>query len=184
MREHVQDSSNAAHYAAQTEISEMKSTLTLIRHAEAVDRIEAEDDFQRGLSDFGRETCALLSEQLIELGIQFDAALVSPAWRTQETYRCLLGALGSPKLIDPMALYHASTEMLERAALEALPVAPRIVIIGHNPGIGGFAHKLASLTQSGTRLPRGYPPASTTIFELNGEGLDQPTLVKALPNQD
>jgi phosphohistidine phosphatase len=165
------------------EISEMKSTLTLIRHAEAVDRIEAEDDFQRGLSDFGRETCARLSDQLIELGVEFDAALVSPAWRTQETYRCLLGALGSPMLIDPMALYHASTEMLERAALEALPTSPRIVIIGHNPGIGGFAHKLAAKCQSGSDLPRGYPPASTVVFELNGDGLDQPTLIKSFSIQ-
>ena len=82
----------------------MTSTLTLIRHAQAVDRIVAEDEFQRGLSEFGRESCAHVSERLIELGIQADTALVSPAWRTQETYRCLLEALGSPTLIDPMAL--------------------------------------------------------------------------------
>lgn len=160
----------------------MKSTLILIRHAQAVDRIEAEDDFQRGLSEFGRKSCECLSEQLIELGIQADTALVSPAWRTQETYRCLHEALGFPSLVDPMALYHASTEMLERAALEALPGSPRIVMIGHNPGIGGLAHKLAAKCRAGDRLPRGYPPASTTIFELDGDGLDQPRLIGVFPS--
>ena len=160
----------------------MMSTLTLIRHAQAVDRNEAEDDFQRGLSEYGRKSCARLAEQLIDAGVQADTALVSPAWRTQETYRCLLDALGSPTLIDPMALYHASTEMLERAALEALPGSPRIVMIGHNPGIGGLAHKLAAMCRSGGRLPRGYPPATTTIFELDGDGLDRPTLIGAFPD--
>ena len=36
----------------------MTTTLILMRHAKAVDRLEAEDDFQRGLTARGREDSA------------------------------------------------------------------------------------------------------------------------------
>jgi len=164
-------------YNPETGILIMTKTIILMRHAEAVDRMEAEDDFQRGLTSKGREDSLAAGKVLAKQGLKPDIALVSPAWRTEETYRCLLPALGDPKLEDPMALYHASTDMLERAALEALETYACILMVGHNPGMGGFAHKLALLAGCPEQLPRGYPPASATVFSLKTGDLTTPRLV-------
>lgn len=155
----------------------MDRILILMRHAKAIDRHEAEDDFKRGLTPRGHDDSRAAAEQLAGLGLTAERALVSPAWRTRQTFDHLAPLLGNPPVEDPMALYHASTSMLERAALAAFQQASRIVMVGHNPGIGGLAHKLA--TRCGVRevLPMGYPTATATIFALTGDGLDTPSLI-------
>ena len=74
----------------------MTTTLILMRHAKAVDRLEAEDDFQRGLTARGREDSAAAADVLAGRGIRVDLALVSPAWRTRQTYDQMLPQIGEP----------------------------------------------------------------------------------------
>ena len=154
----------------------MTTTLILMRHAKAVDRLEAEDDFQRGLTARGREDSAAAADVLAGRGIRVDLALVSPAWRTRQTYDQMLPQIGEPQMDDPMALYHASTEMLERATRQVLGTAGTILLVGHNPGIGGFAHKLAQMCGETPRMPLGYPTATAGIFVLDGDDLSRPRL--------
>lgn len=155
----------------------MDRILILMRHAKAIDRLEADDDFQRGLTPRGHEDSRSAAEMLAGLGLAADRALVSPAWRTRQTFDHLAPLLGTPPVEDPMALYHASTGMLERAVLEAFRQAQRIVMVGHNPGIGGLAHKLAVRSGAREALPMGYPTATVAVFALSGDGLDSPTLI-------
>ncbi|WP_339742644.1 histidine phosphatase family protein [uncultured Maricaulis sp.] len=155
----------------------MNRILILMRHAKAVDRMDADDDFQRGLTARGHEDSRRAGEMLAGLGLPVDRALVSPAWRTRQTFDHLGPLIGTPPIEDPMALYHASTEMLERAALAAFQQVQRIVMVGHNPGIGGLAHKLAARCGAREALPMGYPTATATVFSLVGETLDSPTLI-------
>ncbi len=152
----------------------MPTTLILMRHAKAVDRLEAEDDFQRGLTGKGREDSAAAADALQDQGLKVDLALVSPSWRTQQTFDQLIPQLGSPKVENPMALYHASTDMLERAVKEVMGPNQTLLLVGHNPGIGGFAHKLAQRCGSTGQLPLGYPTATACVFELDGTGFEQP----------
>ena len=154
----------------------MTTTLILMRHAKAVDRLEAEDDFQRGLTARGRTDSAGAADALSALGLRVDLALVSPSWRTRQTYDQLVPQIGEPELDDPMALYHASTEMLERATRQALERARTILLVGHNPGIGGFAHKLAQSCGATGRMPLGYPTATASVFTLDGGDLARPRL--------
>ena len=158
----------------------MTATLILMRHAKAVDRLEAEDDFQRGLTARGRSDAGDVGEALAALGLTADIALVSPAWRTRQTYDQLLPQLGSPKMEDPMALYHASTDMLERATREVLAPGRTILLVGHNPGIGGLAHKLAQICGASRSLPAGYPTATAAVFTLIDSDLRQPTFVTCI----
>lgn len=155
----------------------MDRILILMRHAKAVDRLEADDDFQRGLTSRGHDDSCRAGEMIAGLGLGVDRALVSPAWRTRQTFEHLAPLLGMPLIEDPMALYHASTEMLERAALAAFQKVPRIIMVGHNPGIGGLAHKLAARCAAREALPMGYPTATATVFSLEDRTLDLPTLV-------
>ncbi|BDW98729.1 SixA phosphatase family protein [Maricaulis maris] len=158
----------------------MTATLILMRHAKAVDRLEAEDDFQRGLTPRGRSDAADTADALAALGLTADLALVSPSWRTRQTFDQLIPQLGTPTVEDPMVLYHASTEMLERATRDALAPARTLLLVGHNPGIGGFAHKLALRCDASRQLPIGYPTATVCVFELANEDLGQPTLVACI----
>lgn len=158
----------------------MTATLILMRHAKAVDRLEAEDDFQRGLTARGRSDAADAADALSAAGLKADIALVSPAWRTRQTYDQLLPQLGAPQLEDPMVLYHASTDMLERATRDVLAPNRTILLVGHNPGIGGFSHKMAQRCNATRRLPAGYPTATACIFELADCDLEQPSLVTCI----
>ncbi|WP_203291791.1 SixA phosphatase family protein [Maricaulis parjimensis] len=152
----------------------MPTTLILMRHAKAVDRLEAEDDFQRGLTARGREDSAAAADALQDEGLKVDRALVSPSWRTRQTFEQLIPQIGSPKVDDPMALYHASTDMLERAVKSVMGECETLLLVGHNPGIGGFAHKLAQRCDATGHLPLGYPTATACVFELDSDDFDQP----------
>ena len=145
--------------------------LIVMRHAKAVDRLEAEDDFERGLTQRGREDAARAGEALARAGFSATHALVSPARRTRETWSQVAAHLGDPPVTDPMALYHASTEMLERAVLELVgDGAQAIALVGHNPGVGGFAHALAASAQSAAGMPQGWPTSAAAAFEIAAQG--------------
>ena len=142
--------------------------LIVIRHAKAVDRMEAEDDFERGLTERGREDAARAGGALADAGLKADLALVSPARRTRETWREIGEGLGAPPVQDPMALYHATFEMLQRAVLEALAGgAEAPVLVGHNPGVGALAHSLAAEIEASAHFPRGWPTGAAAAFELS-----------------
>ncbi len=157
----------------------MDKLLILMRHAKAIDRLEAEDDFQRGLTARGRADSSDAASQFTKAGLKADLALVSPAWRTRQTFDLLQDALGVRDIEDPMALYHASTEMLQRAVLDAFNRADRVIVVGHNPGIGGFAHALAAAAGDSSRFPAGYPTAAACAFALPNAGFDDPSMLFA-----
>lgn len=145
--------------------------LIVMRHAQAVERHEADDDFERGLTERGRADAARAGEAMAKAGFIASHALVSPSWRTRETWSVIAGRIGDPPVTDPMALYHASTEMLERAVLELLAEgAQTIALVGHNPGVGSFAHGLAVCAQSTSGLPHGWPTSTAAAFEVAPDG--------------
>jgi phosphohistidine phosphatase len=145
--------------------------LIVMRHAQAVDRMEAEDDFERGLTERGRSDAARAGAAMAEAGFTATHALVSPSRRTRETWGVIAPHIGDPPVTDPMALYHASTEMLERAVIELLNEgAQMIALVGHNPGVGGFAHSLAANAQAARDLPHGWPTSAAAAFEVAPQG--------------
>jgi phosphohistidine phosphatase len=152
--------------------------LILVRHAKAVDRMDAEDDFARGLTPRGREDAGRAGEALKAAGIAPALALVSPAQRTKQTWSILSAAVGEIPVESPMALYHASQDFLERAAIEAFASSDTVVIVGHNPGIGALAHDLAWKAGANAALPEGYPTSAATVFELSAS-LGEPRLITA-----
>ena len=151
--------------------------LILVRHAKAVDRMDAEDDFERGLTPRGRDDSQRAADSIAAANLTPGLALVSPAQRTLQTLHAMRETLGNPAVESPMALYHASPDLLARAAREALTRASCIIMVGHNPGIGSFALDLAFQADAGTQMPDGYPTAAATIFELPDGSLDAPRLV-------
>tara|TARA_R110002073_G_scaffold319869_3_gene494728 strand:- start:5771 stop:6256 length:486 start_codon:yes stop_codon:yes gene_type:complete len=151
--------------------------LILVRHAKAIDRMDADDDFERGLTPRGREDAARAGVSIARSGLRPDLALVSPAQRTLQTHAAMQPHVGDPPRESPMALYHASPDLLRRAVTEALTHAQCILLVGHNPGIGSLALDLAFQADAGTQMPDGYPTASATVFKLPDDSLSRVELV-------
>lgn len=151
-------------------------SLIIMRHAKAVDRMQAEDDFDRGLTPRGHADAARAADTMKSAGLKAELALVSPARRTRETFKALSSVFPDAAIEDPMALYHASQEMLERAVTEALESgADAIVMVGHNPGIGEFAHALAARADAMEGVPYGWPTSAAIAFDLADDSLTRPS---------
>ena len=148
-------------------------SLILMRHAKAVDRFEAEDDFDRALNDRGHRQACEAGEILKSANPPLDLALVSPALRTQQTWVDVKKGWGIE--VDSqggMSLYHASPDMLRRALTSALESHDHIMLIGHNPGIGALVHSLAADIGRLSDLPQGWPTSALMRFELKDNSLD------------
>ncbi len=144
--------------------------LTIMRHAKSVDRMEAEDDFERGLTERGRADATEAGAAMKEAGLKADIALVSPARRTRETYKHIAEVMGTPPVDDPMVLYHATHAMLIRAINKAIEDgASDIVLVGHNPGIGALVHSLAGQSGRAVDLPMGWPTSAVAAFKVSVE---------------
>lgn len=142
--------------------------LIAMRHAKAVDRMQAEDDFDRGLTERGVSDADRAARAIESAGLTVTHALVSPARRTRETWKRISASVGDPKVHDPMALYHASPEMLERAIAEQLEQgAEAIMLVGHNPGIGALVHLLAGQAEAASDLPYGWPTSALAAFTVD-----------------
>ena len=142
--------------------------LIAMRHAKAVDRTQAEDDFERGLTERGVADADRAASAIEQAGLSVTHALVSPARRTRETWKRITASVGEPPVTDPMALYHASPDMLERAIGEQLEEgAEAIMLVGHNPGIGALVHLLAGQADAASDLPYGWPTSALAAFEVS-----------------
>lgn len=142
--------------------------LVVVRHAKA--EPYGPTDFERELSARGRADAAAVGAWLAEQGVVADAALVSAATRTRQTWEALAEAAGWS--VEPdldRALYGADEEtVLDLVAMTDEGVGT-VVVIGHNPTIG----MLAQLLDDGEgppdavdRLMQGYPTSATAVFEL------------------
>src|SRR6478735_6393170 len=96
--------------------------LILIRHAKSSWADAATADVDRPLDKRGRDGAALVGAWLAREGYRPDAALVSTARRTRETWDVLAHALGDAPASYLPGLYHADAE----AMLEALRAAPDV----------------------------------------------------------
>lgn len=141
--------------------------LIIIRHAKTVDRSDVDEDFDRYLTGRGHDDAERTALELAKTGLAADRALVSPARRTQQTWAHIATTLGDPPVDSPMALYHASTDMLLRAISQAYEDgAASLAVVGHNPGIGGLAREMAARAGTLSGWPDGYPTSTAAVFEI------------------
>jgi phosphohistidine phosphatase SixA len=87
--------------------------------------------------------------------------LCSPALRSQQTLERALGAVAA---ISEAKIYEASAGELI-ALIDDNADAPRLLLVGHNPGFETLVALLAT-GQSGDF--RGVPPAGVAWFEIDG----------------
>lgn len=138
--------------------------LILLRHAEALPIAAGGSDRDRPLSVRGeiqaREAGAWLRAQ----GASFDAVLSSPARRARMTVERVLDALGdgvSPRFVA--GIYEATPGDLLALLERHVSAAPRVLLVGHNPGLEQLA---ALLLEGRSERARGLPPAGVAWLQL------------------
>ncbi|MFP4207884.1 MAG: SixA phosphatase family protein [Wenzhouxiangella sp.] len=120
----------------------------LLRHASAEVRAPSGRDQDRRLTAAGRATCHELQAWIRDSGHPVPArVLVSPAQRTLETARTVLGHLDVPAPVIDDRLWNATVGDLVALLDQADEPADAIMLIAHNPGLEDLAGWL------GGRLP-------------------------------
>lgn len=142
----------------------MPLTLILTRHAKSDWGDPRLADFDRPLNDRGRRAAPLIGAWLAGQGLTPGEVIVSGARRTGETWGGIAGALDdAPAARSDRRLYDATPETILGVLRGA--TAPVTMLIGHNPGIGAFARRLAVAAPAHPRFD-DYPTCATTVFRV------------------
>jgi phosphohistidine phosphatase len=128
-------------------------------------------DFDRPLSPRGLKEAAAIGEHLRASGATEAASLVlcSAARRTVETLNQLIPHLPPTVTISQeRALYGASRSELLSLISEVDSGEAAVLVIAHNPGIGGLAAELVSRadTALADRVSTRFPPGALTVFDF------------------
>ena len=143
-------------------------TLLLLRHGKAV-AADPAGDHARALNGRGREQAATIATLLIRLGLTPDLALVSDSRRTRETADLALQGAETTQVEFRPELYAASAQGLLDAIRSAPDAVRRLIVIGHNPGIGEVARLIEGTgePQAIIAMQESFPTASLAVFELD-----------------
>ncbi|MBN7785925.1 histidine phosphatase family protein [Ponticoccus gilvus] len=134
--------------------------LILMRHAKS-DWKTGQEDHDRPLNARGRRAATVLGDWLRQNGQLPDAVLSSSAMRTRETLDRL--QIKAQATFDP-TLYLADSSVLESVLKRA--TGERVLMLGHNPGIGDFAAELMERPVDHPRF-QVYPTGATLIADFD-----------------
>lgn len=146
--------------------------LVVMRHSKA--EAGGPSDHERALADRGRADAEEAGRWLREQGVAPDAALVSDALRTQETWAAVAGGAGwelEPDFVA--ALYAAGPDAAIDLVRETDPDVGCLVVIGHNPTMAYVAELLddgdGDADATTALITRGLPTSGLAVFEVPGE---------------
>ncbi|WP_050524367.1 SixA phosphatase family protein [Pseudorhodobacter wandonensis] len=151
----------------------MSKRLILTRHAKSNWDDPLTPDHDRPLNERGTRAAADLGQWLASRGYVPDEVLCSDAVRTRETFSGIAPVLGTaPQLALKPALYHAGPDVMLAVLRHAK--ADTVMMIGHNPGIAEFAHRLVAHALSDPDFQR-YPTGATLVVEFMIEDWNEVT---------
>jgi phosphohistidine phosphatase len=140
--------------------------LLLIRHAKSSWADAGQADRDRPLNARGRRDAPRIGRWLRKRGLAPERGLVSSSVRTRETWEGLCAGLGrAVEARFAEDLYEADPPAILEA-LRAAPPAATLALVGHNPGIGEAARRLAR-TEPDDPLFWKYPTAATAVIDFD-----------------
>jgi phosphohistidine phosphatase len=148
--------------------------LILLRHAHAEAAAPNQADTDRPLSRQGIAEAEAAGRWLKEHGYLPDRVLVSPSRRTRETLEEVLRVLGYVEQRQEQRIYDATPGTLMQVADELRDI-PRVMLVGHNPGLEQMAALLSS-GQSGEF--RGMPAGAIAVLHLPADAMLEPGVAK------
>ncbi|MGP1356931.1 SixA phosphatase family protein [Roseicyclus sp.] len=142
----------------------MTLRLVLIRHAKSDWDDPAVDDHDRPLNARGRRSAPRIGAWLADRGFVPDAVLCSTALRTRETWALIAPNLPrAPEPVFTRGLYLAAPADMLNAIRDT--DAPRLAVIGHNPGIGSLARSLCQTPPAHEKFGL-YPTGATLVLDF------------------
>ncbi|MGO9743897.1 MAG: SixA phosphatase family protein [Roseiarcus sp.] len=141
--------------------------LLLLRHAKAAPG-DGRDDFERELTDSGREDACDMGRFIVRRGLAPNLIVYSGARRTRQTAELVAAKFPHPvEAVANNELYDA-TRVLVLEVLRALPDAALcVLVVGHNPGTAEVANLLAGggARESRLRMAAKYPTTALAVLE-------------------
>lgn len=147
--------------------------LVIIRHAKA--EPYAPTDVDRVLADRGRVEGRMLGEWLASEGIAPDAAYVSYAARTRETWDVV--AAGAGWTLEPVydgSLYGTDEDGALDLVRDTPDEASTVVVVGHNPTMGMLVQLLddGEGAATGSVALGSFPTSTAAVFTVDGAWSD------------
>lgn len=139
--------------------------LLLLRHAKS-DWKEELEDIERPLAEKGKKSASRLGQWLIENKIEPDYILISPAQRTQQTFKRLKFNKDTSTAVIEDTLYLATLDQLIDVLQKIPSHYEKVMIIGHNPGLEELAQYLESERHCDDCDTRLFPTGSLAHFVL------------------
>jgi phosphohistidine phosphatase len=143
--------------------------LLLFRHAKAESAEPGRKDLARALIERGRRDAARIGGYMATHALVPDRVLVSPARRTQETWKCLAAAFKpQPAATTVEKLYDATPHAILAAVKDMPPAAHTLLVVGHNPGLHDVALMLIASgdIDARERLTEKMPTSGLVIVDF------------------
>lgn len=112
--------------------------LSLLRHAKTERESPTDRDFDRVLTERGRDDAVRIGKEIRELGLHYNLILTSPAARAVETVK----RAGLPSAHPDERIYDASAGELLAIVQGVDDDVEGLMMIGHNPGFERLASRL------------------------------------------
>lgn len=143
--------------------------LVVMRHAKA--EATAPTDHERELAARGRADAEDAGRWLRAQGVRPDAALVSDARRTVQTWEQVALGAGWECAVDFSAgLYAAGGDSAFDLLRDTDPLVECLVVIGHNPTMAYLAELIddgdGDTEATGALLTRGFPTSAVAVFAV------------------
>lgn len=134
----------------------MIRNLLLLRHAEAAERLAAQPDFDRPLTERGIQQAVKVGAYLQTNGWYPQLILASPAMRTHTTAQIVADALEYPEsdILLEAGLYNGTVLQLFEAIRQVHADFTTVLLVAHNPGISYLGEWLTKVADS-TLTPGG-----------------------------
>jgi len=141
--------------------------LYLLRHARAAWADPGKSDFDRTLDDDGFAEAEVIAEEAADQGYKPELILSSTAMRCRQTAEPFHRSMSEELSIDYVdPLYSGTVETYAELAFAERPETA-VMIVGHNPMIEEFFHRLVGKEVAEAAAPFGYPTAGLAILDFD-----------------
>ena len=141
--------------------------LYLLRHARAAWAQPGQADFDRALDDEGFAEAEVIAEEAADQGYRPGTIVSSTAMRCRQTAEPFHRTISEELAIDYVdQLYSGTVDTYAELAF-AHREQSSVMIVGHNPMIEEFFHRLIGREIADAAAPFGYPTAGLAILDFD-----------------
>jgi phosphohistidine phosphatase len=147
-------------------------TLSLLRHAKSSWDDPGIEDFDRPLSERGREAAPRMGRFMAKHGIVPELILCSSSVRTRQTLDLVLPHLSPrPKVAYEDAIYLAAASVLLQHVRKDAGKARHVMVVAHDPGMHQLATELAGSGDPALieALAGKFPTAGLAVIDFEAQ---------------